>query len=417
MSAMVKTIVQINTICNSGSTGHIMNMLQQAATKSGYQSIAAYGRGMPSSAGESIRIGNYFDILLHVALTRALDRHGYGSKNGTREFIHYLEKLQPDVIHLHNIHGYYLNMKVLFDFLKTSGIHMIWTLHDCWAFTGHCAYFDYEGCTKWTHGCMQCRQLQSYPRSIISDHASKSYIDKKQFFTRLSHVCIVTPSRWLADHVKQSFLNGFCIEVIPNGIDLEVFRPVDRALTRKKLGLSANQFMLLGVAVFKDPRKGLDDFIELANRLQNKGTIVLVGLEKCQLSGLPENIIGLRHTDNMQELAALYSTADVFVNPTLQDNYPTVIMESLACGTPVVAYETGGIPEQIINETGFLVPKGDINRLYEAVLKSRDSPREVWRMTCREFAEKLFGQEQCINRYMELYKQLLSERSIEVNIK
>lgn len=412
---MAKTILQVNVVCNTGSTGRIVNMLQQSAIENGFRAVAAYGRGLPSTAGESIRIGNDFDVLRHVALTRLFDRHGCGSKGATRQFIRDIERLQPDLIHLHNIHGYYLHVKTLFDALRVMGVPIIWTLHDCWAFTGHCAYFSYVNCQKWRQGCHRCPQLRTYPASLLMDTSADAYRWKRECFTGLRNLVIVSPSQWLADHIRQSFLQEYPVEVIPNGIDLSVFHPVDGMSARSRLGLKSEQFMVLGVGNFKDFRKGFENFLRLAEHLRDKGVIVLVGLGWRQLIGLPSNVIGFTQTDNIYELVELYSAADVFVNPTLEDNYPTVNMEALACGTPVVTYASGGIPEQLTIEVGTLVPKGNINTLYKSVEEYYKRDRNHIQSVYRKHAEYRFDKEQFCSRYVLLYNKELGKQDNDNN--
>ena len=266
---------------------------------------------------------------------------GFASKHATKKLLKFLDKINPDIVHLHNIHGYYLNIELLFNYLKEKQIRVIWTLHDCWSFTGQCAFFDYVGCDKWQTECKNCPMLSEYPKSFV-DSSKWNYQKKKELFTGLN-ITLVTPSKWLASLVKNSYLKVYDVKVINNGIDLNVFKPTPSNF-REKYCLKDKK-MILGVAGVWDRRKGLNDFIELSKLLDDNYVIVLVGLNDKQLDLLPHNIIGIKRTENQQELAGLYTTADVFFNPTYEDNYPTVNLESLACGTPVITYDTGGSPE------------------------------------------------------------------------
>ena len=270
---------------------------------------------------------------------------------------------------------------MIFKFIKKHNIRTIWTLHDCWSFTGKCAYFDVAGCDKWQNMCHNCPQLASYPISKV-DKTEKMYKLKKKWFTGVKDMTIVTPSKWLADLVKKSFLKDYSVKVINNGIDLSVFKPLESSF-RKDNNLE-DKFILLGVASPWDYRKGFDIFVELSKKLDNSYKIVLVGLSKEQISTLPENIIGIERTSNQTELAKIYSAADVFVNPTREDNFPTVNMEALACGTPVITFNTGGSPESINETCGMVVSCDDVDAMKNEI----DNIRE----------NVLFDKENCINR-------------------
>ena len=261
---------------------------------------------------------------LHTFFSRLTDGEGLFSEGATRGLLKKIQKYDPDIIHLHNIHGHYLNYPILFRFLKSYHRPVVWTLHDCWSFTGHCAHFDFVGCQRWQKGCHDCQQLKSYPQSYGIDHSAENYARKKELFTGIERLHIVPPSQWLANLVKESFLKEYPVTVIHNGIDTSVFKPTESDF-RKQHGLE-NKKILLGVASPWTPRKGLQDFIKLAPMLPENWKIVLVGLSKHQLAHLPSDILGLERTNNTKELAQIYTTADVFFNPTYEDNYPTCLL-------------------------------------------------------------------------------------------
>ncbi|MCL2200851.1 MAG: glycosyltransferase, partial [Oscillospiraceae bacterium] len=329
-------ILQINSVCGFGSTGRIVADLHSAATAQNDSCKVGFGRGgeMGIPGADAMKIGSSLDVNFHGLMSRITDKTGFYSKRATREFISRVSVYDPDVIHLHNIHGYYINIGLLFDYLIKANKRIIWTLHDCWAFTGHCAYFDYCGCVKWKSGCSGCVQKSAYPKSLLCDNSELNFKRKKALFTAVLDMVVITPSNWLAGLVKESFLSAYPLQVINNGVDLEVFKRSESDF-RKKHGLE-NSFTVLGVASIWNERKGLDCFIKLAKSLEgNKDfKIVLVGLSEKMLSGLPENIIGIARTDSASELAEIYSMADIFVNPTLEDNFPTTNLEALACETP-----------------------------------------------------------------------------------
>lgn len=362
-------VLQINTVCGTGSIGRIEVDLYKMLKEQGHDCLIAYGRGTPPKEVQTIRIGNDWDIRKNGLKTRLTDREGFGSKRATKQFIEGVKRYDPDVIHLHNLHGYYINIEILLNHLKEANKKVIWTLHDCWAFTGHCAYFDYVGCDKWKTGCEKCPQKKEYPKSFLLDHSKLNYQTKKELFTNVKNLTIVTPSHWLAGLVKESFLGEYPVEVIHNGIDLEIFKPTPSNFREKYH--CEDKTIILGVANVWDRRKGLETFIKLAKELPDDFQIVLVGLSKKQVKQLPDNIIKIERTNSARELAEIYTAANVFVNPTLEDNFPTTNLESLGCGTPVITYDTGGSPECVTNLNGLIIKKNNIDELIKEILNSR----------------------------------------------
>lgn len=358
-------ILQINSVCGVGSTGRIATDLYKVLEEQGHECKIAYGRGTAPEGIESIKIGSNLDNYMHVFKTRVFDKHGFGSINATKKFIEEVKKYDPDIIHLHNIHGYYINIEILFNYLKEANKPVIWTLHDCWAFTGHCAYFDYIGCEKWKYRCDNCPQKKSYPTSNIVDNSELNYQNKKKLFTSVKNMTIVTPSRWLANLVKESFLGKYKIEVINNGIDLGIFKPTESDF-RCKNNLQ-DKFIILGVASEWSHRKGLNYFIELSEKLSSEYKIVIVGVNDKQKKELSKDIIAITKTNNIKELSKIYTAADVFVNPTLEDNFPTTNLEALACGTPIITFDTGGSGECIEPFCGITIKKGSIKELNRAI--------------------------------------------------
>ena len=336
-------ILFINSVCN-GSTGTICKNLYKAAKDAGHTCCIAYGRGDAPEGFNTIKIGNQLDIYLHVLKARLFDASGFGSKKATKDLIKQIEEFKPDVIHLHNIHGYYVNIEILFNYLKQHPeIKKIWTLHDCWSFTGHCAYYTYAKCDKWQICCNgNCPNKKEYPQTVFSNIKS-NFNKKKEIFSNVENMILVTPSKWLKDEVGKSYLKDYPIEVINNGVDINVFKPTLSHI-KQQYGIE-NKKVILGVASVWDKRKGLDTFIELSKELDDQYQIVLIGLNKKQIEQLHNNIIGISRTENVQELVKWYSAADVYFNPTLEDNYPTTNLEAIACGTPVVTFNTGGSPE------------------------------------------------------------------------
>lgn len=401
------TICQINTTLNLGSTGRIAEDIGITVMQNGWQSYIAYGKTSGTSQSNTIHIGNEWDMKFHALATRLFDNHGFASVHATHKFINELDAINPDIIHLHNIHGYYLNAEVLFEYIKKKRMPVVWTLHDCWPLTGHCSYFDYVNCDKWKTGCCFCPNKKGYPASVFLDRSKQNYIRKKELFTSIRNITFVTPSHWLEEIVKESFFHPYPVRTIYNGVDLSVFRPVENDSIRMKYGIKPEKRILLGVASTWDRRKGLADFIELNKLISSNIQIVLVGLHAEQIHSLPESMKGIKRTENIQELAALYSTADVFVNPTWVDNFPTTNVEALACGTPVVTYCTGGSPEAVSTNTGIVVEKGNISQLHEAIQGILRKGKGEYQLLCRKRAKELFDKKARYQDYIELYNSLL----------
>lgn len=357
----------INSVAGFGSTGRIAADKCRELMAQGHRCVLAYGRDKANCDDvPTVRIGSAWDYRLHGVESRILDDQGFGSRGATRRFLAWVREYDPDVIWLHNIHGYYLNMEQLFAYLKTSGKTIYWTLHDCWSFTGHCAYFDFVGCDKWKTCCHHCPQKGSYPASLLLDGSCRNWEKKRELFTGIPNLTIVTPSQWLAGLVKESYLDEYPVEVVYNTINTEIFKPTTGDF-REKHGLSEKK-IVLGVASVWEERKGLRDFVALAPMLPPDYQIVLVGLTPEQQKAVPKSILALPRTNSAGELAEIYSAADVFVNPTYEENYPTVNLEARACGTRVVSYNAGGSAETL-GPGDILVPKGDGKALLTAILR------------------------------------------------
>lgn len=396
------TLLQINETANVGSHGRIAESIGLLAKSKDWRSVIAYGRSVSSSQNELLRIGNRLDIYEHLIESRLFDHHGLASRVATRRFINQLKELKPDVIHLHNLHGYYLNYQYLFEYLNSVQVPVVWTLHDCWAFTGHCGHFVMAGCERWKTGCGLCPIFRSeYPRAFF-DRSARNYALKKALFEANSNLHIVCVSEWLAGLVKQSFLKDKDIRVINNGIDLDVFQPLSFRI--------GNRFRILGVSNVWTKEKGLFDFYRLRELLDPEFyDITLIGLKKEQISKLPKGIVGVERTKSASELAAYYSSASVFVNPTYADTFPTVNLEALACGSPVVTYNTGGSPEAVDAMTGIVVEKGNIQGLLDAIQEFSKKDRTELREACRNRAVSLFNKNDRFQDYINLYKELLHE--------
>lgn len=359
-------ILFINMVCGTGSTGKICAELAEKFEKEGHEVKIAYGRHayVPEKYQKyAIRIGTDMGVKLHAVKTRLTDKHGLGSKRATKKFLEWAEEYSPDLLWLHNIHGYYINYEMLFAWIKKHPeMEVKWTLHDCWTFTGHCSHFTFVNCDQWKTKCVNCPQKDRYPASYTSS-CKYNFEKKKALFTGVKNMTIITPSRWLADLVKQSFLKEYPVEVVYNEIDTTVFKPTMGDF-REKYYL-VDKKIILGVASTWDDRKGFYDFFKLADMITEDFAIVLVGLSDKQLKELPKNIIGIKRTNGQKELAEIYTAADVFVNTTYEDTYPTVNLEAQACGTPVITYRTGGSVESVPAEN--VIEVGDVKCLLKKI--------------------------------------------------
>lgn len=391
-------LLQLNVTANWGSTGKIAEGIGQAAMTRGWESYIAFGRSSNPSHSRAIKIGSLKDVYFHYAKHRLLNCEGHGSRHATKELIKKIEILQPDIIHLHNIHDHWLNYPILFRYLATIDTPIVWTFHDCWAFTGGCPHFEALGCGKWKTGCFQCQQTMHFQL----DRSRQNYELKKTLFQALgSRLTIVCVSEWLAQYVRQSFLRCCRINIINNGIDLSTFTPKETAEKRR---------MILGVSNVWPDYKGLPDFIHLHDILPKNIEMVLVGLSKNQIKNLPKGISGRERTSNIEELVNLYRSAMAFVNPTYNDSFPTVNLEALACGTPVITYRTGGSPEAVDEKTGIVIEQGDIGALANAVKSIASGSIEFDSDLCRQRAVENFNQETQFNKYIDLYESLLSKK-------
>lgn len=402
MKTRCADILYINAV-NYGSTGTIMKQMSEIARSAGYATYCAIaGEKTGSDQNDCLIISSYTVRRINEILDKLVSIRGYDSFFSTLFFLKKISQLNPRIIHLHNLHSNYINLPLLFRYIKKRKIKTIWTLHDCWAFTGRCPHFLALSCEKWKTGCHKCEYpLNSYPVAI-HNRTSFMWEKKKKWFTGVDDLTIVTPSEWLASMVQQSFLNCYPIKVINNGIDLSIYKRTHSNF-REKYHIAHDSHIILGVAFGWNYRKGLDSFIELSRKMDcEKYTVVLVGTDASVETALPQNIISIRKTNNQQELAEIYSAADVFVNPTREDTFPTVNIEALACGTPVITYRTGGSPEILDNTCGCVVACNDIDGLEKQIRYICESHPFTSEM-CERRA-KMYSKNDMLKKYINLYQ-------------
>lgn len=346
-------VLYINTVFEKGSTGRIVKDLGTMVEENGGEYRVIYGRGY-SEDYHAVKLTNKVDVLFHALFSRVTDKAGFYSKRSTERMVEYIKNYNPDIIHLHNLHGYYINIEVLFKYLKNEYKgKVIWTLHDCWAFTGHCVHYSWVKCDKWKTGCFNCPQKKEYPSSLLKDNSKKNYLIKKQIFTSLEKMKIITVSDWLALQVKQSFFNKYQIKRIYNGIDHEIFKETKSDI-KIKLGIE-NKKMILCVSDGWNDRKGYKDILQWSLKLDKEFIFVIIGLDKKQIKTLPKNIIGIERTKDLKQLAELYSAADLFFNPSKEETFGMVTAEAMSCGTPILAYDVTACSELINEKNGIKV--------------------------------------------------------------
>lgn len=364
----------INVVAGVGSTGRIVAEKARELEAQGHTCRIAYGREAGNCQGiQTMAIGTAQAYRLHALRHRIFGTGGFGSAAATRAFLKEVQAYDPDVLWLHNLHGYYLHVGLLFDYLRDSGKQILWTLHDCWAFTGNCPYFSFIGCNRWKTGCGHCPQRHLYPKALL-DATGANYRKKRRLFTGIPNLSLEVPSQWLMDLVKESFLKEYPVRVVPNRVDTSVFRPTPSNL-REAWGLQ-DTFVILGVANIWEPRKGLSDFIALSGRLPPDCRIVLIGIGKEEAARLPETILALPRTPTAGELAQWYTAADVYVSASVEETFGMTVLESACCGTTPLVYR-GTACQEVAQANGGLCVERGADHLLEAILHLKQQKEQV----------------------------------------
>lgn len=398
-------LLQINTTLGRGSTGRIAELISSLARNAGWECFMAHGpRFLGNSEMRSYQVSGRFDELRHYVLSRVLDRHGLGSCAATKKLIRRIEKVRPDVVHIHNLHGYYANYKLLFQYLAKKGIPTVITMHDFWLMTGHCAYIN-KSCSKWEVGCGHCPRLREYPASFF-DRTRKNWVLKKSLFDAFDKdkLVLVPVSHWLEGFAKQSLLSERKFQVIQNGVDTKVFQPYQGEHSELWKKVDWNKHTIISVADKWTEANGFYDIIALSRLLPVDMQIVMVGLNEQQMEGLPDNIVGIGHTSNVQQLVELYSSADVLFNSSTEVTFGLVTAEAMACGTPAIVFK-GTAGEEIVNpQTGFTIEK--IEEIPELVYACREKS-DTYNVNCRERVVEYFDSVKQYSKYIELYENIL----------
>lgn len=399
-------VLQINISANYGSTGRIAESIGEYVLRNNDESFIAYGRNLNPSSSTLVKIGSKRDQLIHLIHSRLFDTHGFHSTNSTKRLVEKIKKINPDIIHLHNIHGYYIDVSVLFSYLKKWNKPVLWTLHDCWPFTGHCAYYERIGCTKWKSECYECPLLHLYPASLGNDNSKNNYKRKKAIFNGVSNMTIVTVSKWLEREVRQSFLGAYPIKTIYNGVDRNIFKPQNCSNEKQKIGISHKK-IILGVANEWSEGKGLKVFFELSKFIDVDTVIVLIGLNEKQKRNLPSNVIGVSRTQSMDELAKYYAMADVFVTPSVAETFGMVVAEALSCGTPCVVNKSSALPELVDSSVGFVV-ENKTKYYMDAINTVFRNGKDFYFLATQEKAA-IFTKDRQLFEYYELYKKVITK--------
>lgn len=397
-------VYQVNVVCGSGSTGRIAADLAQTIQEHGGASRIAYGRGDAPEGIDAIKISNKLDLYVHAMLTRITDKHGLYSREATKRLIKDIRAYEPDIIHLHNIHGYYVNYKILFKFLKEYNKPIVWTLHDCWTFTGHCAHFDYVKCDKWKRECHLCPQKNRYPKSNLIDASRSNFLKKKKLFTLPSNITIVTVSDWLKSVTEQGLLNKYPTIKISNGIDLSVFRPTESDI-KQKYHLEDKK-IVLGVASTWDEYKGIHMFFSLAKQLPEEYQTVMIGLNEKQMNEKPGQVLGIPRTANQQELVQWYTAAEVYVNTSVEETMGLTTVEAMACGTPVIVMNTTASPELVDENCGIVVEPNDLGILERAVV-TLNKTNKMSEYCINHI--RAYEKDKQYKKYIDLYEKILYE--------
>ena len=401
----MSTLLQINTSVNRGSTGRIAEQIAEKAIDRGWDCYTAYSNIANPSKTHLYRISNKFTVYRHGFYSRLFDTAGLGSIKATQKFISFIDEIKPDIVHLHNIHGYVLNYKILFEYLNKQNIPVVWTFHDFWAITGHCCHFISANCTKWQIECNHCPKTRGYPTSYF-DFSRRNFLLKKELFTK-SNLHVVAVSKWVEKLTHLSFLKNKDIRCIENGVDIESFKP----LTYKGYSIPDDKYVIMGVASQWNASKGLQDYCCLSEKLSDDEIIVLVGLNVKQIKQLPKNIIGIKRTESVDELARLYSRADVITSLSYGETFGLTIIEGYACGTPAVVYDNTALPQLINEKLGHVVPTGNIRALYETLQEMKASSfKKHHSSDCIQYARNHFDKDKCFNMYVDLYEELVKEK-------
>lgn len=401
----MKTVVQINSVINKGSTGRIAQQIGEHVENQGWRHFLVYGRPSNPTNLDAYKISSYTDNLIHYGLSLALDAHGLGSQITTSKLCRWLSQINPSLVHLHNLHGYYLNYPILAKYLQEKRIPVVWTLHDCWAFTGHCSYYSDINCTKWHTECHTCPKKRSYPASI-TDRSKSNFERKQKLFKAFDSLQLVTVSDWLKGEVQKSFLSKLPVVTIHNGVDTKVFHENYSTAELDERYHLKGRFVAVAAATSWSPTKGFQDYLRMAEKLDENEKIVLIGLNDHQIANLPPGIIGITRTESSEELARWYRRANVVLNLSTQETFGMTTVEGFACGSPSIVYNATASPELINEKVGYVVEAGDVDAVYSKMQELR-SENKLLSSDCVHHVHQNFNSKKQYLNYIKLYDRLL----------
>lgn len=400
-------LLQVNVSANCGSTGRLTEDLGDVVIDAGWDSYIAYGRSMRDSSSKLIKVGNKYHVYLHILKTRLFDRHCFGSKVSTQNLIDTIDKIKPDIIQFHNVHGYYLNLPIILNYIAQHDIPLVWSFHDCWPMTGHCSHFALIDCDRWKTGCHDCTLVRDYPKSWFIDSSKRNYIEKKRLIESVPRLTVVSASEWLANIIRESYFKNCNIRVIPNGIDTEIYSPCNNSDSlRKKYGLEG-KFVIMASGTVWLPYKGIADYGLLRKVLPDDYAIIFVGLSEGDFKNLPHGVIGIPRTKSPRELAEYYSMADCVMSLSRLESFGLTPVEGFACGTPAIVYDNVALSELITDNVGYKVPVGNIEALKSRVIEMRRLGKAHFSGYCRKLALNKFDRKICFGTYIDLYNSYL----------
>ena len=403
-------VVQINTVIGRGSTGRICVEIADSLEPYGVETYIAYGYGKPVYKN-SYRIGSYIENKLHNAISRLFGFQGAGSYFSTWRFLFYLNKLKPDIVHLNNLHGNYINYPLLLKYISKNDIPVVWTMHDCWAYTGKCAHYVNVNCLKWKDQCRKCPNVRTYPPSLLFDMSSKGFNIKKKLYLNLQNVVMVGVSDWIKNEAAQSILSSFTITRIYNWVDCDVFKPYEKNNSLfVKYGINPAKFIILGVCGRYSKWKGAESWKYLSKRIADDCQIVLVG--NMEAGNEITNVVHIPYVDSPASLARIYSLADVFCNLSEAESFGKTTAEALACGTPIVVYNTTACPELVGDGCGYVCNLNDYEDVFKKIMMIKKTGKRLFSDNCLKYARNSFSKDNIL-QFLSIYKSLINKNNGE----
>lgn len=401
-------VVQINAVCDVGSTGRICRELNDAIIEYGYRGVILYGNGT-SEYEFSQKVSSDFSVKVHALMARLFGKNSAYSPGSTLKILNFLRTYKPDVVHLHNLHGNYVNIKPLLRFLAKENIPTVLTLHDCWFFTGKCVYYTIVDCENWKKGCQHCPKLRGDIPSWFFDRTGEMWQEKKRLFAAIPRLAVIGVSDWITNEAKQSFLkDAVILKRIYNWIDLSIFYPRGKEFAGA-FGISEDKYSILCIgAGWGEKHYKTKYLLELAQMLPENYEIILAGMVPFA-DQLPENIKAVGYISSTEDLAKLYSACDVYVHLSREDTFGKVIAEAIACGTPAVVFDSTACPEIVGEGCGQVVPTGDLEAVLCAVISIAEQDKTVRERTCVTYAGAQFSKNKLIEETVQLYQELINK--------